>query len=360
MKRFICYLIFSLALLQLVAQAPVKGEIIYIEGEVNISRQGDFLPDYEVDMGLFLETDDVIRTGLDGYVEIELTYPDQGSLLKVQPDTVFFLEEKRSTSNSTVRVNLLTGAIGMKVSKLARNESLNVETQTAVMGIRGTEFIVNRATTGEILVTCNEGKVSCATSSMETFSEPGTVCAQDDGRDFVEDEVPVSQLDEYQDKWWDAREEALVQLGPLALEYYIGRYERQSQIFDAAWEELVRQEALLEKYEEAIENDEFPGRTQATKDKIALTPAAIKTRSALPLMEEIFYTLLFLDEYQKRGYFEYNRDKLINFNTQKKRQEQEMLKARYYLKLYGIVSSHAGGGSSSVLDDMLSGDPFKR
>ena len=354
MKRISIFLLTIFSLAGLAAQSDIKGEIIYLEGEVNISRRGEMLPFNEVDMGLLLEEEDVIKTGFDGYMEIELTYPGQGSLLKVQPDTVFYFDKRENSGRSTARVNLLGGSIGLKVSKLTSNESMNVETQSAVMGIRGTEFDVNRAVTGEILVTCNEGKVSCATPAMETFSLPGTVCLQDDGKDFVNDNVSVTELDNYKNRWWNARMEALTTLGPLSVEYYTGRFDSQIILFDSAWNELKDNDMLFKEYESILADGSTPSRAKATRDKMTLTSSVIKMRSALPLMEEVFYTLQLLKEYQSRNVFDGDSRDFREFSRRENSLESRLVQARYYLSLYGKVSAFAAGGSNSTLNSMLS------
>ncbi|MDC7224663.1 MAG: FecR family protein, partial [Spirochaetales bacterium] len=310
-----------------------------------------------VDTGLFLEEEDVIKTGLDGYLEISLTYPSEGSHLKVQPDTIFFFESKEDTGGRSARVNLLGGTLALKVNRLADNESMNVETQSAVMGIRGTEFQVSKAPTGEILVSCEEGKVSCATETGETYSLPGTVCLQNDGRNFTDEAVAPEDLESYRAEWWNRRMEALTKLGPLAMEYYLGRYENQESRFDNAWKELLRHEDIFKEYESIIESGRTPSTVKATRDKMALTSAVIRMRSALPLMEETFYTLSLLEEYRSRGNFTSGAS-LRNFNRDRNSREKELLKARYYLAMYAKISRYAGGGSGSALDSMLSDTSF--
>ena len=200
---YVLIILFIGSIFSLTAQETVTGEIIYIEGEVNLSRNGVMLPYYEVDMGTAIEEEDMVRTGSDGYVEVELAYPRQGTLLKIQANTAFYFENRTGGDKSTTNIKLLSGSIGLKVSKLANNQSMNVETQSAVMGIRGTDFDVNKSPTGEILVTCEEGKVSCSTPAMEVFSFPGQIAEQSDGKDFDTKEISVQDLLSYKDNWWN-------------------------------------------------------------------------------------------------------------------------------------------------------------
>jgi len=357
MKKAVIYTMVFMAVLSLSAQSRVRGEIVYLEGDVTVSRKGEILPFYEVDMGLPLEEEDIIRTGRNGYIEIDMTYPSAGSTLKVKPDTVFYFESRENGGSSSTRVNLIGGSLGLKVNKLTRNESMNVETQSAVMGIRGTEFYVNKAPTGELLITCREGKVSCATPAMETFALPGNVCLQNDGQDFLDEAVPVARLDEYREQWWTLRSEALASLGPMAVQYYTGRYNRQIDLFENAWDEISRNNRLFDSYEDLIDRNETPATSQVMRDKMTLSSSVIKMRSALPIMEEIFYTLLILEEYQNRGIFTDNSRNLRDFSKKRDTLEKELVKSRYYLYLYSRISQMAGG-SSSALDSMMNSPAF--
>lgn len=357
MKRIIICALLIVSALSLSAQ-QVRGEIIYLDGDVNVSRRGELLPVYEVDMGLSVEEEDIIRTGSNGYIEIELAYPQQGSLLKIQPNTAFYFETKVESGKSKTRISLLNGTIGLKVSKLTSNQSMDVETQSAVMGIRGTEFDVNRAPTGELLVTCWEGKVSCATPAMESFSQPGIISLQEDGKDFSNANIPVEELDAYREKWWTARLEALVSMGPISSEYYYNRYKTQSALFNEAFENVEDEDRLFREYEKMMDEGVEPTMSKATQDKITLTSPVIEMRSILPVMEEIFYTLLVLEEYHSNGSFNLaDRKYFKDFNKEKDDLERDIILARYYLTLYGKISRFSAGGNS-MMSDMLENSPF--
>ncbi|MGC9311753.1 MAG: hypothetical protein ACP5IA_03600, partial [Sediminispirochaetaceae bacterium] len=55
------------------AANEVVGEIVYIEGSVEIYRDGERLSWRMVDIGSLVEEFDMVQTGDNGYVEISLT-----------------------------------------------------------------------------------------------------------------------------------------------------------------------------------------------------------------------------------------------------------------------------------------------
>jgi hypothetical protein len=91
MKKIYMYVLLFICVLSLSAQGMITGEIVYLEGEVNLSRNGEFLPFHEVDMGTIIEEEDMIRTGPDGYAEVEYPTPRRGLFLKYRRTLPFIL-----------------------------------------------------------------------------------------------------------------------------------------------------------------------------------------------------------------------------------------------------------------------------
>ena len=54
---------------------PSVGEIVYLEGIVDVKRGGELLDWTTVDIGTPIERYDLIETGDDGFAEIELDSP---------------------------------------------------------------------------------------------------------------------------------------------------------------------------------------------------------------------------------------------------------------------------------------------
>lgn len=345
--------------------AETSGEIIFLEGTVDVSRQGEFLDYYDVDYGLQIFEEDIISTGPDGYVEIELNAPAAGTVLRVDAGTTFYF----TTDNQQTDMRLLTGSLALKVGRLTSGETLNVQTETAVMGVRGTEFTVNIGADTELLITCNEGRVSCASSSRETFSEPGKVSSWSQAGDFREENVAVSDLDEYTKKWQDERIQALTINGLKASEYYRKQLDTYQPRMESAMASLAEHQATLLAYASKMENGASLSRTEAVRDKIALTQGILALRSNLVMYEQIFFTLSQLEKYHDQGVGTgsfsdgMSSSRFYRSFRQDSRENMTMIAmAHYYMKIYTYIDYYAGandimGGGNSNLDNFLNNGP---
>lgn len=124
----------------------------YLEGEVWVVQQGS---EFQGDFGMELSDGDTIETGPDGLAIIEL---GSYGVLKITENTILTLDR---TGRDT-HVNLLSGSLFTKVAKLT-TDSFNVQTDSVVAGIRGTEFFMSYGQTIEefpdIWLCVNEGTV---------------------------------------------------------------------------------------------------------------------------------------------------------------------------------------------------------
>ena len=57
---------------------------------------------------------------------------------------------------------MVAGQISSKLAKISGSPSLQVQTDSVVMGVRGTEFSIASSVNGSILVVCTEGAVACS------------------------------------------------------------------------------------------------------------------------------------------------------------------------------------------------------
>jgi hypothetical protein len=123
------------------ALAADIGLIKVASGSVQIERAGAKI---KAEVGTPVQIADVLRTGADGSAGI--TFSDN-SLLSVGPNTVFEID--RYQFDSTTHVGEFQGflkqgrlaAISGKMVKQSP-ESMKIRTPSAVMGVRGTEFVV--------------------------------------------------------------------------------------------------------------------------------------------------------------------------------------------------------------------------
>lgn len=146
------------------AGAQTLGTVDYMEGAVSIQRNGESLK--KIDIGTKIENLDLVKTSADGTVSIAFDKASglSGSI-QVVPASTAIIRRDQISGSSASEVQLLAGAVKLKVKRLVKGESsVQVRTPTSVLGIRGTEFTV-ATFNGSSIVACKEGEVYCASSS---------------------------------------------------------------------------------------------------------------------------------------------------------------------------------------------------
>ena len=123
------------------ALAAEVGLVKVSHGTVAIERAGARLP---AAVGTAVQASDVIVTGADGAAGITFT---DNSLVSVGPDSRFAID-KYAFDNTTYagrfEGTLSQGRLAAVSGKMVKQspESMKIRTPSAVMGVRGTEFVV--------------------------------------------------------------------------------------------------------------------------------------------------------------------------------------------------------------------------
>jgi hypothetical protein len=118
------------------------GQIKVATGQVSVDRKGQSLPGR---VGLVLEADDVLRTGADGSVGITMR---DNSLLSAGPNSILTLERFEfdpTTNDGRFDARLRRGTLAVVSGRIAKKspQAMTVRTPSAVLGVRGTEFVVS-------------------------------------------------------------------------------------------------------------------------------------------------------------------------------------------------------------------------
>lgn len=136
------WLLTSLALgLALSAARAEIGQIKTAKGQVSVERKGQVLPGQ---VGMLLEASDVLKTGADGAVGLTMR---DNSLLSAGPNSILALERFEfdpTTSQGRFDSKLRRGTLAVVSGRIAKQspEAMTVRTPSAVLGVRGTEFVV--------------------------------------------------------------------------------------------------------------------------------------------------------------------------------------------------------------------------
>jgi len=136
----------AIALLSLAAPAFAAdvGLVKVSKGSVQIQRGSEKLP---APVGAAIQPSDVIVTGADGSAGV--TFSDN-SLVSVGPNSVFAIDKysfDSTTHQGEFLGNLHHGRLAAISGKMVKQspESMKIRTPSAIMGVRGTEFVVEVA-----------------------------------------------------------------------------------------------------------------------------------------------------------------------------------------------------------------------
>ena len=117
------------------------GLVKVAKGDVRIERNGAKVP---ATVGSAVRISDVVVTGKDGSAGITFT---DNSLVSIGPNTVFAIEKysfDSTTHAGQFEGNLRQGRLAAVSGKMVKQspESMKIRTPSAIMGVRGTEFVV--------------------------------------------------------------------------------------------------------------------------------------------------------------------------------------------------------------------------
>jgi hypothetical protein len=142
-KNFLMFsfLLLVCAVVALPSLAAEAGRIKVSKGEVQIERDGKRLP---APVGATIMPRDTVKTGPDGSVGI--TFQDN-SLLSAGPDSELVIERfvfDSTTHKGAFDTALKKGTLAVVSGKIVKQspEAMRVKTPAAIMGVRGTEFVV--------------------------------------------------------------------------------------------------------------------------------------------------------------------------------------------------------------------------
>lgn len=328
------------------------GEIVEFDGEIEIIRDGGdvILEGWDVDFGTVIENFDLISTGPDGYLTIE-TYSNTGvkAEVKVGPDTTYTVEFNELGGDTSGGFDLLAGSIGLVVDKLTGNNQLNINTQYAVMGVRGTTFTVDLGPMGSILVVCSTGEVACQdteisvppVSAKPSRGNKAVPVSKVPGEKIVADNpVMLSSIEEFRQNWNDMRSDAFKGNALRAIQNFAKRYEDLADRFNAGYSELTNL-AEVRKWKREDKSGEFGTTMEVLREKKEVFSVLAGLRQTLFLFEKVYYRVLELEGYHKEGYGRGNvrrgystADFFARVNGEKRSLAGKFAQVKYVMKLY--------------------------
>jgi len=362
------------------AAAEKIGEISYLEGNVSLLRNGSTIGADELEGGQEIQNLDVMKTGTDGLAEVNVT-PARGPSLnvKVSPKTSFTFEMNKIGDKQTGTVGLISGSVALKVAKLSSSKDVKVRTDSAVMGVRGTSFVVSTAPgSGDLLVTCDEGEVVCTDEEGRQASVvPGKAAEKRSGEPMRTIPVAVSSLETFRKQWITERSEALQANALQATRNYAARYEKLLAQFRTESDALAAKASVLSKWKQEDRKGQIGGRMEVMREKKEIAGPLFKLRGTLFLFERIYYRLQELADYNAQGWGKglisggVSSDQFFQkMAKDRKDLEARMAEVRYATRLYAdrndgsfptdsfAEETGTGGMDEMKEDDFFSGGGF--
>ncbi len=276
------------------------GEIVYADGDVRIQRAGKS-PE-RADIGSVVNAYDVLVTGPKSRAEVDIgSGAAGGATVKLAESTAFYFDtDELDAEQRKTTLQLLSGALAIKVDRLA-NGSFSVGTDSAVLGVRGTVFIVDTVPDGSLLVSCESGAVSVADGASTTTAKPGAVVELTETGGLRLLAVQTEELAPYRGDW---RTDAYKAFAPKALSYtsgYAAALESGKPGFDAALAGLSAQGKTLDEWRKARAAGKEPRFTDWIPEKKAVSAALFDCLKALFSLERPYYRLFELKALHDAG-----------------------------------------------------------
>ncbi|MBU0928072.1 MAG: FecR domain-containing protein [Spirochaetes bacterium] len=362
MKRLAILAVAGLMTLQAFAQrvAPF-GTIDYAEGSAVVVRSGKSLG--EANIGDEVLPDDMIKTASDGIVVIALDKSTgMRGTLTIKQKSVAYIRLKPDAGGPKSTIDLVAGQIGSKLAKLSGSPSLQVQTDSVVMGVRGTEFSIASSVNGSVLVVCSEGAVACADGGDPVAVPAGKALEKRGGERMRLVPVAVSSAEEFEKRWITEEIEVFRANAAKALGDYEKRYSDLLARFNEAFAPLQKSEVLSKWIrEDSAGQVPYPNDPTTMKEKKALSGDFMATRKVLFIFERIYYRIAQLDQLVMGTALERQEirtgysagDFIRKVRADAPSLEKRVFLFRYAEKLYEL--RNAGGAG---LPGMGSGDDF--
>lgn len=181
--RAVLYLLIVAVSGRLQAQNLAIARVTSVTGTALLSMAG--APQFALSRGYVLNPGDAIDTRGGGRVVIDLS---DGSLVIVQPDSIVNFKDFQAASSVRELFEITLGRVRVTIHHLGgRPNPYRMNTPTASIAVRGTEFSVAVDSRGETRVAVYEGAVeviSLADPSQKVLLEPGRGVLVIPGQDF--------------------------------------------------------------------------------------------------------------------------------------------------------------------------------
>lgn len=136
--------------------------LVYYSGEVGRIINGEM--EY-IDVGETVNSNDVLSVGPDSFCELQF---GNTAIVRIEENTIVqMLDIYLEANKSDVDMKVTLGTVLSKVNKLKGDDQFTVRTETAVCGVRGTEFGVSVNNKKDTKLSVREGGVAVLPASVD-------------------------------------------------------------------------------------------------------------------------------------------------------------------------------------------------
>jgi hypothetical protein len=280
------------------------GTAVYLDGTVSITRDGSALDSAAVVIGASIDNFDQVETGDDGNAQVQIaTARAAASTITVSADTQFTFELSALEGRQSSSINLVSGSLSLKVSKLTDSQELNIQTESAVLGVRGTEFTVSTSDAGDVLVTCATGAVACTTEEGQEYEAvPGTAVENQEGQAFRTVAVTGTDLESFRRAWMEQRRAAIRANAGRLIRANAERYLLLRAAYDRDYEALMRQQDIISKWRSEDRRGGTGTAIEVGREKRAVLATLFRLRRTQFLLERVQFRLVRLKRLHDQGY----------------------------------------------------------
>ena len=273
---------------------------MFAEGSVTIQRAGAQAE--RADIGTIVHAYDVLATGPRSRAEVDLgSGGPGGATVKLAQNTAFYFDTKElSDAQRKTVLQLLSGALAVKVDRLA-NGSFQIGADEAVLGVRGTVFIVDTVPDGSLLVTCESGAVAVTTGGQTTTAKPGGVVELTETGGLKLLSVQPADLGVYRGAWTTDAYKSLASRALIYTSSYAAAIDSGKPAFDAAFARLKAQKPALDAWRTARAAGREPRFTDWIAEKKAVSGVLLDCLKALFALERPYYRLVELKSLHDAG-----------------------------------------------------------
>jgi hypothetical protein len=267
------------------------GSVTYMEGDVTMVRDGTQVDN--VAIGTDLQNFDLVKTGPDGLAELDVNSPQSPRItIKVSADTRFSVEIATIAGRQQTTLGIIGGSISLKAARLTGTQALSVKTDSAAMGVRGTEFDVTSPATGDVLVTCDEGEVVVTDDQgKELHAIPGTVVEKRPAEMYRTVPVEASGLQKFRGQWVTERGQALEKNALKLIQMNARLYNRLVQELNAGHAELDKYREIISRWREEDKRARAGQRAEIAKDRQAIGSLLARLRRTQFQLERVHFRL---------------------------------------------------------------------